>query len=114
MSSSHSPRSLRSWTRCGLTTVKSPDMLDLTNRLRYSGSMDWPTPQMLEIVAVGAMAITLELRIPLVRTRSRRVSQSSRVVRSTSKFSPPRAWATSSRESIGRMPRLHSEPSKDS
>jgi len=45
--------------------------------------MDWLTPQMLEMVAVGAMAMVLELRMPTVFTRSRRASQSMVWVRST-------------------------------
>jgi hypothetical protein len=39
-------------------------MFDFTNRLLYAGSIDWLTPQMLEIVAVGAIAITFEFRMP--------------------------------------------------
>jgi hypothetical protein len=43
------------------------------------GSMDWETPTMLEIVAVGAMAMVLELRMPCLRTALRgRVSSPSR------------------------------------
>ena len=42
-------------------TVNSPDKLDLTNKFWYVGSMDWATPQILEMVAVGAIAMTFEL-----------------------------------------------------
>ncbi len=38
--------------------------------------MDWDTPLMLAMVAVGAMAITLELRMPLICTLARSLSQS--------------------------------------
>jgi len=37
-----------------------------------AGSIDCATPQMFEIVAVGAIAITFELRMPDDLTRSRR------------------------------------------
>ena len=40
--------------------------------------MDCETPQMFEIVAVGAIAITFELRIPWVRTKTLKLSQSRR------------------------------------
>ena len=66
---------------------------------------------MLEIVAVGAIAITFELRMPVDLTRSRKRSQSSAMPQSIA--SSPRASANSSIESIGKMPRLHSEPSND-
>src|SRR3954454_17152241 len=87
-------------------------MFDLTNRLLYVGSIDWLTPQMLEIVAVGAIAITFEFRMPSRRTFVRRASQSSRVLSSTV-TSPLRALFNSSSESIGSTPLLHSEPSYD-
>ena len=44
--------------------TKSPDRLDLANRFLYIGSMHGEVPMMLAIVAVGAIASTLELRIP--------------------------------------------------
>ena len=47
--------------------------------------MDWHTPQMLEIVAVGAMAMQLELRMPTFFTRRRRLSQSMEQLSSMSK-----------------------------
>src|SRR5690606_18390344 len=100
-------------TRYGFTTVNSPDMFDLTNRFENRGSMDCPTPQMLEMVAVGAIASTLELRIPTVRTRSRSASQSSVDEVSMSSSSSPRASASRRNESNGRIPRLHSDPSND-
>ena len=73
--------------------------------------MDWLTPQMLEMVAVGAMAMVLELRMPMVLTRLRRLSQSS-VRRFSTWMKSPRSSISSSSESMGRMPLLHSEPSK--
>jgi hypothetical protein len=48
-------------------TVNSPDRLDLTDRLPKQGSIDASTPMMLEMVAVGAMATQLELRMPSLR-----------------------------------------------
>jgi hypothetical protein len=42
----------------------------------YSGSIDALTPMMLEMVAVGAIATQLELRIPWMRMRERSASQS--------------------------------------
>ncbi len=88
-------------------------MFDLTNRLRNCGSIDCPTPQMFEIVAVGAIAMTFELRMPTVAhpLAQRRPSPASCDV-STSSASPSRASCSSASESIGRIPRLHSEPSK--
>src|SRR5690554_800075 len=71
MTLSHRPSALRSWTREGLTTVNSPDRFDFTNRFWYAGSMDWDTPTMLEMVAVGAMAMTLLLRMPCLAISSR-------------------------------------------
>ena len=43
----------------------------------YSGSIDAATPMMLEMVAVGAMAMQFELRIPCSLMRARKASQSS-------------------------------------
>ena len=40
--------------------------------------MDCDTAQIFDIVAVGAMAIKLELRMPWVRTLMRKASQSRR------------------------------------
>jgi len=65
-------------------TVNSPDRLDLTDRLPKHGSMDASTPMMLEMVAVGAMATQLELRMPSLAILLRSVSQSSEAERSTS------------------------------
>ncbi len=110
ITSSHRSRAFRSRTRASFTTVKSPDMFDFTYRFRYVGSIDCATPLMLEIVAVGAIAMMFEFRTPPT-TRWRSASQSRRCVRSMSR-SPSRASATAWIESIGRMPRLHSDPSK--
>ena len=70
---------------------------------------DWLTPVMFAIVAVGAIARQLLLRMPS-RTFARSPSQSRRWVRSTSKNSGARCWATRSRLSIGSTPWLQSEP----
>src|SRR3984885_485130 len=110
MTSSQSPRALRSRTRKSFTTVKSPDMFDLTNRFLLLVSIDCDTPQMLEIVAVGAMANTFEFRMPVFLTFFRKRSQSRVDERSRSR--PPRASARSWIESIGRIPFDHNDPSK--
>ena len=73
--------------------------------------MDCDTPTMLEMVAVGAMAMMLELRMPFL-TRSRTGAQSSDSDRSTSMYFWPRASMRICWESSGRMPLDHSEPSK--
>jgi hypothetical protein len=64
--------------------VNSPDRLDLTDRLPKQGSIEASTPMMLEIVAVGAIATQLELRMPSAAILRRRASQSSVAERSTS------------------------------
>ena len=65
-------------------TVNSPDKLDLTDRLPKQGSIDASTPMMLEMVAVGAMATQLELRMPSLAILRRSASQSMVLERSTS------------------------------
>ena len=47
--------------------------------------MDWLTPQMLEMVAVGAIAMQFELRMPVFFTRLRNAAQSSLLVLSISR-----------------------------
>ncbi len=73
--------------------------------------MDCDTPVMLAMVAVGAMAMMFELRMPFC-TRSRTGAQSRLSLWSTSMYLAPRASISSFCESIGRMPCDHSEPSK--
>ena len=75
--------------------------------------MDCATPQIFEIVAVGAIAIVLELRMPYFLTCSRNVFQSKVVVVFCSRYLP-RASCNNLIESIGNMPLLHNEPSNDS
>src|ERR1035438_3063560 len=60
MSWSQRPRALRSLTRKGLSTMNSPERFDLTKRFLYVGSMHGDVFVMFEIVAVGAMARTLQ------------------------------------------------------
>ena len=48
----------------GFTTVNSPDRFDLTYRFGRWARSTATTPVMLAMVAVGAMAMQLELRIP--------------------------------------------------
>ncbi|WP_423598150.1 hypothetical protein [Roseateles sp. MS654] len=67
-----------------MTTVNSPDRLDFTDRLPKHGSIDASTPMMLEMVAVGAMATQLLLRMPSRAILARSASQSSVLERSTS------------------------------
>ena len=64
-------------------TVNSPDRLDLTERLPKQGSIEASTPMMLEMVAVGAIATQLELRMPSRAIFLRKASQSSVEDRST-------------------------------
>ena len=64
-------------------TVNSPDRLDFTEMLPKEGSIDASTPMMLEMVAVGAMATQLELRIPWAWMRARSGTQSNLLDRST-------------------------------
>src|SRR2546427_8205277 len=59
---SHKPACFRSVTRYSFTTVNSPDRFDFTNRFWKVGSIDADTPTILAMVAVGAMAMQLELR----------------------------------------------------
>src|SRR5690349_12914766 len=114
MTSSHSPRAFRSSTRYWLMTVNSPDRFDLTYRFWYVGSIDCDTPVMLAMVAVGAIAMVLLLRMPTVVTRVRSASQlnAPEVDVSCTRYLGPRALARMAIESIGRMPWLHSEPLK--
>src|SRR5918992_5472622 len=76
MTSSHRLSFFRSRTRNSLTTVNSPDRFDFTYRFWYVGSMHCESPVMLAMVAVGAIARQLELRIPTCFTRRRKASQS--------------------------------------
>ena len=69
---------------------------------------------MFEIVAVGAIAITLEFLIPSLITFFLSVSQSKVSDLSTFKYSLPLFSSRISRESFGRIPLLHKEPSNDS
>ncbi|CRQ74660.1 hypothetical protein PAERUG_P54_1_London_24_VIM_2_04_13_06395 [Pseudomonas aeruginosa] len=66
---------------------------------------------MLAMVAVGAMAMMFELRMPFC-TRSRSGAQSRVSDRSTSMYLAPRSSISFFSESIGRMPCDHSEPWK--
>src|SRR5256885_7890461 len=71
---SHRPAFFRSATRYSFTTVNSPERFDFTNRFWKVGSIDADTPTILAMVAVGAMAMQLELRMPWrwMRARSAR------------------------------------------
>src|SRR5690554_4549863 len=111
MTSSHRPRALSSATSDSLTTVNSPDRFDFTYRLRYSGSMLADTPMMLAMVAVGAMAMQLELRMPYFAMRARKPSQSSVLERSSS-TGTPRSRSSRSTESSGSTPLSHRLPLK--
>src|SRR5882672_3659292 len=113
MTSSHSPSFFRSSTRYWLMTVNSPDRFDLTYRFWYVGSIDCDTPVMLAMVAVGAIAMVLLLRMPTCWMRARRLVQSNlpEALRSCCRYWP-RFFARISIESIGSIPWLHSEPLK--
>src|SRR5689334_132698 len=113
MTSSHRFSFFRSSTRYWLMTVNSPDRFDLTYRFWYVGSIDCDTPVMFAIVAVGAIAMVLLLRMPTVCTRVRSASQlnAPEAPVSCARYLP-RSLARILIESIGRMPWLHSEPLK--
>ena len=64
--------------------VNSPDKLDFTDKLPKQGSMHASTPMMLEMVAVGAMAMQLEFRMPSLEIFFLSASQSKLIERSTS------------------------------
>src|SRR5882757_4754146 len=78
------PRALRSFTRKGFNTMNSPERLDLTNRFLYVGSMQGEVAVMFEIVAVGAIARTLLLRMPCFAILARTGAQSILPPRGTS------------------------------
>src|SRR5437773_10458347 len=71
---SHRPAFFRSATRYSFTTVNSPERFDFTNRFWKVGSIDADTPTILAMVAVGAMAMQLELRMPWRWMRAQRVA----------------------------------------
>src|ERR1700752_2188688 len=112
ITSSHRPSFFRSLTRYSLTTVNSPERFDFTCRFWYVGSIDCDTPVMLAMVAVGAMAMVLLLRMPTVLMRSRRLFQSNLPEGAAScfRYLLPRCLARIWIESIGRMPWSQSEP----
>ena len=109
MSSSHKPRSLSCSTRYSFTTTKSPERFDLAYRFLYVGSIDWLTPVMFAIVAVGAMAMVLLFRMPCFFSEARTGSQSSCALRSMVRW-PPRSFSSSSSVSMGNSPRSHLLP----
>ncbi|CFO06317.1 Uncharacterised protein [Bordetella pertussis] len=92
--------------------MNSPERFDLTYKFWKVGSMHADAPMILEIVAVGAIAMQFELRMPCSLMRERNVSQSSELESSTSTL-PPRSSRSIASVSCGRMPRDHSEPSYD-
>ena len=69
---------------------------------------------MLDIVAVGAIAMTFEFLIPSLITFFRSVSQSSVSDLSTLRYSLPLFSESMSIESLGNIPLLQREPSNDS
>ena len=66
-------------------------------------------PIILEMVAVGAIAMTLLLRMPCLAIFSRTTDQSILLPLGTSIFWP-RSFSSNSIESWGRIPRSHLEP----
>ncbi len=89
--------------------VNSPERLDLTKRCLYIGSIDWVTPVILEIVAVGAIAIVLLLRMPYFLIDSRTGVQSMLMLRSIS-TGRPRSFSSSLHGVDRQKPRSHLEP----
>src|SRR6478736_6724716 len=105
----HRPRALRAFTRYGYSTTNSPDRLLFTYRFLYVGSMQGEVLVMLEIVAVGAMARTLLLRMPCLAIFLRSGSQFMRPPRGTW-MGRPRSCSSRSTVSGGSRPRSHFEP----
>src|SRR5471030_3087659 len=91
--------------------MNSPERLDLTKRFLYVGSMQGEVAVMFEIVAVGAMARTLLLRMPCDAIFARTGRQSILPPRGTS-TGTPRSFARRSSVSCGSRPRSHFEPLK--
>ena len=69
-------------------------------------------PIIFEIVAVGAMATTLLLRIPCLAIFSRTMDQSIFSPLGTS-TSQPRSFSSNSIVSCGKIPRSHFDPRKE-
>lgn len=74
---SHTPSFFSSSTRYALTWRNSPLSVSRLKRLETCGSMHSYTPAIEAIVAVGAMASSSELRIPVFAIRARSASQRS-------------------------------------
>src|SRR5438067_8109467 len=96
-------------TRYLLTTTNSPIMFDLTYMLLYIASIQGKQPAIFEIVAVGAIAIVFELRIPYCFTCSRTGIQSIIDERVTS-TGIPLSFSNKSNVSIGKIFLSHFEP----
>ena len=71
--------------------------------------MQGEVPMMFAIVAVGAIASTLELRMPCAAIFARTGAQSRRPPRGTS-IASPRSASSRSTVSCGSSPRSHFEP----
>src|ERR1044071_2607155 len=89
--------------------MNSPERFDFTNRFLYVGSMQGLVAVMFEIVAVGAIARQLELRMPCFAIFARSGSQSILPPRGPSP-GRPRSFSSRSSVSCGSRPRLHFEP----
>ena len=76
------------------------------------GSMQGKQPAMFAMVAVGAIAMVFELRMPNCFTCSRTGVQSKVLVRDTS-IRTPRSCSSKSMVSSGKIPRSHLEPLYD-
>jgi len=92
-----------------LTSRNLPDDVARLKICENCGSRPGVVPATRPIEAVGAMAMSVELRIPR-RTLARSASQSIRTVRSTS-TGTPRSASTAARVSNGTSPRDQPDPS---
>ena len=90
--------------------MKSPDRFDFANRFLYVGSMQGEVPMMFAIVAVGAIAITFELRMPWAAIFARSGAQSSRPPRDDVDRLAALVLEQLARVSCGSRPRSHFEP----
>ena len=90
-------------------TVNPPLRFSLAKRFLKVGSIDWETPVMLEIVAVGAIAMVLLLRIPCFWTAVRMTLQS-RLEERSMLTGIPLSCSRRSIVSIGSNPRSHFDP----
>ena len=97
-------------TRLRFTSRNLPEEVERLKICENCGSSPGVVPATRPMEAVGAIAISVALRMPPL-TRARSASQSSRMVRSTS-TGTPRSASVIAMVSKGTMPSLQREPWK--